>query len=99
MGGKYELLFDSALRLEGLARHVSTHACGIVIGKTDLKNYVPLYFDNKTNSIATQYDKKYIEDCGLVKMDLPVLEKKDYSSLRERFAALSARFTSKRFTA
>ena len=69
MGGKFELLFDSALRLEGLARHVSTHACGIVIGKTDLKDYVPLYFDSKTNSIATQYDKKYIEDCGLVKMD------------------------------
>lgn len=69
MGGKYELLFDSALRLEGLARHVSTHACGIVIGKTELKDYVPLYIDSKTGSISTQYDKKYIEDCGLVKMD------------------------------
>lgn len=69
MGERYELLFDSALRLEGLCRNMGTHACGIVIGKTDLKNYVPLYIDRETKSIATQYDKNYIEQCGLVKMD------------------------------
>ena len=68
-GGVYEELFDVSLRLEDLARHVSTHACGVVIGKTALKNYVPLYRDQKTGGISTQYSKDYLEDCGLVKMD------------------------------
>ena len=68
-GGIYEELFDVSLRLENLARHVSTHACGVVIGKTALKNYVPLYRDNATGSISTQYTMTYLEQCGLVKMD------------------------------
>ncbi len=68
-GGVYEELFDVSLRLENLARHVSTHACGVVIGKTALKNYVPLYRDSATGSISTQYTMTYLEQCGLVKMD------------------------------
>lgn len=68
-GGVYEELFDVSLRLENLARHVSTHACGVVIGKTALKNYVPLYRDNSTGAISTQYTMTYLEQCGLVKMD------------------------------
>ncbi len=68
-GGLYEELFDVSLRLENLSRHVSTHACGVVIGKTALKDYVPLYRDPKTGGISTQYSMVYIEKCGLVKMD------------------------------
>lgn len=68
-GGVYEQLFDISLRLENLARHVSTHACGVVIGKTALKDYVPLYMDPKTGSISTQYTMTVLEPCGLVKMD------------------------------
>lgn len=68
-GGVYEELFDVSLRLENLARHVSTHACGVVIGQTALKNYVPLYKDPKTGGISTQYTMSVLEECGLVKMD------------------------------
>ena len=68
-GGVYEELFDVSLRLENLARHVSTHACGVVIGKTALKDYVPLYKDPKSGGITTQYTMNNLERCGLVKMD------------------------------
>ena len=68
-GGIYAELFDVARRLEGLNRHTSTHAAGVVIGKEDLVNYVPLYRDAKTGAISTQYTMDLIEECGLVKMD------------------------------
>ncbi|MBO4717989.1 MAG: DNA polymerase III subunit alpha [Spirochaetales bacterium] len=68
-GGIYEELFDVSLRLEGLSRHVSTHACGVVIGQTPLKDYVPLYKDPKSGGITTQYTMNNLERCGLVKMD------------------------------
>ena len=68
-GGIYAELFDTARRLEGGARHTSLHAAGVVIGKTDLIDYVPISLDPKTRSIATQYTMDQIEECGLVKMD------------------------------
>lgn len=68
-GGVYAELIDASLRLEGLARHASTHAAGIVIGKEQLTHYVPLYRDPKTGSISTQYTMDQLEECGLVKMD------------------------------
>jgi DNA polymerase-3 subunit alpha len=68
-GGIYAELFDAARRLEGLNRHTSTHAAGVVIGKEQLINYVPLYRDAKTGAISTQYTMDLIEECGLVKMD------------------------------
>lgn len=68
-GGVYQELFDTAQRLEGGARHTSLHAAGVVIGKSDLIDYVPISFDPKTRSIATQYTMDQIEECGLVKMD------------------------------
>ncbi len=68
-GGVYEELFDASIRLENLSRHVSTHACGVVIGRTPLKDYVPLCMDQKTGAISTQYTMTYLEECGLVKMD------------------------------
>jgi DNA polymerase-3 subunit alpha len=68
-GGIYWELFDVAKRIEGMNRHTSTHAAGVVIGKEALINYVPLYRDPKTGAISTQYTMDLIEDCGLVKMD------------------------------
>ena len=67
-GGIFAELFDTASRLEGLNRHASTHAAGIVIGQTKLTDYVPLYRD-KNGAISTQYTMDQIEPCGLVKMD------------------------------
>ncbi len=68
-GGVYSELFDVAKRLEGLNRHISTHAAGVVIGKSEISNYVPLYFEPKTNLVSTQYTMDMLEECGLVKMD------------------------------
>ncbi len=68
-GPQYAELLDISLRLEGLRRHPSTHAAGIVIGNRQLTKYVPLYRDAKTGSIATQFTWELLEDCGLVKMD------------------------------
>jgi DNA polymerase-3 subunit alpha len=66
---RYTELFSLARKLEGLNRHSSIHAAGVVIGKDILYNFVPLYRDPKTGSIATQYTMNFLEDCGLVKMD------------------------------
>jgi len=66
---RYKELFDIALALEGANRNTSLHACGMVIGRTKLTDYVPVYKDSKTGKIATQYTMDLIEDCGLVKMD------------------------------
>ncbi len=68
-GGVYAELFDTARRLEGLSRHSSLHAAGVVIGRENLDHYVPLYADPKTGAISTQYTMTQIEECGLVKMD------------------------------
>ncbi|HMB67674.1 MAG TPA: DNA polymerase III subunit alpha, partial [bacterium] len=54
--------------VEGLARHASTHAAGVVVAPGDLTDYVPLYRSNK-KEITTQYDMKCVEDVGLLKMD------------------------------
>ncbi|HEY2108545.1 MAG TPA: DNA polymerase III subunit alpha, partial [Candidatus Acidoferrales bacterium] len=57
-----------ALRLEGLARHASTHAAGVVISPRPLTEIVPLYKSNK-DEISTQYDMNALERIGLLKMD------------------------------
>ena len=67
---RYTELFQLARKLEGLKRHCSIHAAGIVIGKEPLTSYVPLYRDPKTGIIATQYSMNYLEGCGLIKMDI-----------------------------
>ena len=68
-GGLYTELIETSLKLEGLHRHASTHAAGIVIGRDDLTSYVPLYRDPRTGQVSTQYTMDQLEDCGLVKMD------------------------------
>jgi DNA polymerase III subunit alpha len=62
-------LFDLAMRLEGLPRHSSTHAAGVVIGDRPLNQLVPLYRDPRSDMPVTQFDMKYCENAGLVKFD------------------------------
>jgi DNA polymerase-3 subunit alpha len=62
-------LFDLAMKLEGLPRHSSTHAAGVVIGDRPLDQLVPLYRDPRSDMPVTQFDMKYVEGAGLVKFD------------------------------
>jgi DNA polymerase-3 subunit alpha len=61
--------FDIAQKLEGLTRHASTHAAGIVIGDRPLNELVPLYRDPKSDMPVTQFNMKWVEPAGLVKFD------------------------------
>ncbi len=63
------VLIDTALKLEGLYRHASTHAAGVVIGDRPLHEIVPLYLDPRSDMPATQFNMKWVEPAGLVKFD------------------------------
>ncbi|MBD3403454.1 DNA polymerase III subunit alpha [candidate division GN15 bacterium] len=65
---RVEKLLNYSQTLEGLARHCSTHAAGVVIAPSALTNYVPLFKGSK-DEITTQYDMKMVEEIGLLKMD------------------------------
>jgi len=62
-------LVEKSQTLEGLARHASTHAAGVVIAPKPLTEYVPLFKASKGDEITTQYDMKCIDEIGLLKMD------------------------------
>lgn len=62
-------LIDTALRLEGLTRHASVHAAGVVISPEPLMNMLPLYKSTKGDEVVTQYAMDDIEGMGLLKMD------------------------------
>lgn len=73
-------LIDSAMKLEGVARHASTHACGVVISPRPLQEYVPLQYairhgekknkgEEAAQVVVTQYEMHAIESLGLLKMD------------------------------
>ena len=70
-------IIDMAKKIEGLARHISVHAAGVVISPTPLTDYTPLQYDpkgeglpaGKAGKIITQYDMHAIEDAGLLKFD------------------------------
>ncbi len=62
-------LLEIALQLEGLYRHASTHAAGVVIGDRPLIDLVPLYRDPRAGTLVTQYNMKWVEQAGLVKFD------------------------------
>jgi DNA polymerase-3 subunit alpha len=62
-------LVEIALKLEGLYRHASTHAAGVVIGDRPLTELVPLYRDPRSEMAATQFNMKWVELAGLVKFD------------------------------
>ena len=63
-------VLDNALTLEGLQRHVSMHAAGIVISGEELLKLVPIYRDSSSQNNVIQYSMKYAELVGLVKFDL-----------------------------
>ncbi len=62
-------VIDRALKLEGLYRHASTHAAGVVIGDRPLEELVPLYRDPRSPMPVTQFHMKWVEKAGLVKFD------------------------------
>ncbi|OEY86677.1 DNA polymerase III subunit alpha [Wolbachia pipientis] len=62
-------LLDISLKLEGIYRHISTHAAGIVICDQKLENFVPVYYDPNSSLPITQYSMKYVEKAGLIKFD------------------------------
>ncbi|MFH1048292.1 MAG: DNA polymerase III subunit alpha [Patescibacteria group bacterium] len=62
-------IMDLAEKLEGVARHASVHAAGVVISPTDLTDYLPLQRDPGGEKIITQYEMGAVEEVGLVKMD------------------------------
>lgn len=62
-------LMNIALPLEGLYRHTSVHAAGIVISDKIIKNYVALYKDARSIMPVTQFSMKYIESAGMIKFD------------------------------
>ena len=82
-------LFDLAMKLEGLPRHSSTHAAGVVIGDRPLDQLVPLYRDPRSDMPVTQFDMKYVEGAGLVKFDF--LGLKTLSVLRKAVEMLARR--------
>ncbi|MEN8236876.1 MAG: DNA polymerase III subunit alpha [Pseudomonadota bacterium] len=62
-------LVEMGKQLEGLYRHASTHAAGVVIGGQPLQELVPLYYDSRSPMAATQFNMKDVEKAGLVKFD------------------------------
>lgn len=74
-------MLDIGQRLEGLYRHASTHAAGVVIGDRPLGELIPLYRDPRSSLPVTQFNMKWVEQAGLVKFDflglktLTVIEK------------------------
>ncbi len=62
-------MLEIGMKLEGLYRHASTHAAGVVIGDRPLEQLVPLYRDPRGTLPATQFNMKYVEKAGLVKFD------------------------------
>ncbi len=82
-----------AQMLEGTVRQTGVHACGVVIGRDDLTNYVPIStaFDKETNTdmLVTQYEGSLIEDVGMMKMDF--LGLKTLSIIKEALANIKLR--------
>jgi DNA polymerase-3 subunit alpha len=62
-------LIDMSMKIEGLYRHASTHAAGLVIGDRPLSELVPLYRDPRSDMPVTQFNMKWVEKAGLVKFD------------------------------
>ena len=66
--GEFKELLDYSKILEGMNRHASIHAAGVVIAPGELTDYVPLYRSSQ-GDITSQYDMKGLEDLGLLKLD------------------------------
>jgi DNA polymerase-3 subunit alpha len=62
-------LLDTAMKLEGISRHASTHAAGVVISREPITEYVPLQINPRDGSVITQFPMNTLESLGLLKMD------------------------------
>ena len=82
-------LIRVSCQLEGLYRHASTHAAGLVIGDRDLPELVPLYRDPRSDMPVTQFNMKWVEKAGLVKFDF--LGLKTLTVLQETLSLLKRR--------
>ncbi len=82
-------LLDYGLKLEGLYRHASTHAAGVVIGDRPLDELVPLYRDPRSDMPVTQFNMKWVDKAGLVKFDF--LGLKTLTTIHKTCAHLKAR--------
>jgi DNA polymerase-3 subunit alpha len=65
----HKRMIDTAMRLEGLARHAGVHAAGVVLATQPLDNIIPLYQPPGTEQVVTQWDGPTVEKVGLLKMD------------------------------
>ena len=82
-------LVKVSCRLEGLYRHASTHAAGLVIGDRNLPELVPLYRDPRSDMPVTQFNMKWVEQAGLVKFDF--LGLKTLTVLQETLSSMAMR--------
>jgi len=80
-------LIEIAKPLEGLYRHASTHAAGVVIGDRPLDQLVPLYRDPRSDMPVTGFNMKFVEQAGLVKFDFLGLKTLTVLSTAVKFAA------------
>jgi DNA polymerase-3 subunit alpha len=80
-------LMEIAKPLEGLYRHASTHAAGVVIGDRPLDQLVPLYRDPRSDMPVTGFNMKYVEQAGLVKFDFLGLKTLTVLDMAVKFAA------------
>ena len=88
---KYPDLFNYAFKLEGLLRHASRHAAGVVIADVPLADIVPLYVDKERNEESvsiTQYSMKGVEEIGLIKFDFLAL--KNLTLIRDTLDLIAA---------
>ena len=80
-------MLEIAIKLEGLYRHASTHAAGVVIGEGPIQEIVPLYRDPRSEMPVTQFSMKYVEMAGLVKFDILGLKTLTILELAEHMLA------------
>ncbi|MEG0830184.1 MAG: DNA polymerase III subunit alpha [Anaerovoracaceae bacterium] len=81
-------ILDMARALEGMPRHASTHAAGVVISKKSIDEYVPLYLSDK--GVATQFTMTTIEELGLLKMDF--LGLRNLTVIRDALELIEAKY-------
>ena len=81
-------IIDMAMALEGLPRHASTHAAGIVISRLPIDEYVPLYSSDK--GVSTQFNMTTVEELGLLKMDF--LGLRNLTVIRDAIALINEKY-------
>lgn len=86
---KVKELFEAASKVEGMARHASTHAAGVVIAEDGLVKHTPVYKDANGESVITQYDMRSLERVGLLKLD--ILGLKTLTAIQETLVRVKRR--------